>query len=208
MAKVFSIDGVVPVVDPAAFVHPEAVLIGDVRVGAGCYIGPFASLRGDMGTIEVRAGANVQDSCTLHCFPGRQTVMEEDAHVGHGAVLHGCIVGRDALIGINAVVMDGVTIGARAFVGAHSFVSTGTTIRPGWLAVGSPARERRELTPDEMAWKANGTGVYQDLAQRCLATLQPVDPLPELGDEDRSLTVSLETARPLREYRGESGSAS
>jgi carbonic anhydrase/acetyltransferase-like protein (isoleucine patch superfamily) len=201
VAHVFSVDGVVPVVHPTAFVHPEAVLTGDVRVGAGCYVGPFASLRGDMGTIEVRDGANVQDSCVLHCFPGKSTLVEENGHVGHGAVLHGCVVGHDALVGINAVLMDGVVVGARAFVGAHSFVSTGTTVRPGWLAVGSPARELRELTEDEKAWKANGTRVYQDLARRCLATLAPAEPLRELGEGDRLLSVSVDTARTLREHR-------
>jgi phenylacetic acid degradation protein len=201
MAHVFSVDGVVPVVHPTAFVHPEAVLTGDVRVGAHCYIGPFASLRGDMGTVDIRAGANIQDSCTVHCFPGKAAVVEEDGHVGHGAVLHGCTVGRDALIGINAVVMDGAVIGSRAFVGAHSFVSTGYTVRAGWLAVGSPARERRALTEEEMAWKANGTRVYQDLARRCLGSLLRVEPLHELGTEDRALSVTAATARPLREHR-------
>jgi phenylacetic acid degradation protein len=202
VGRVYSVDGVVPVVHPTAFVHPEAVLTGDVRVGAGCYIGPFASLRGDMGTIEIREGANVQDACTVHCFPGRSTIVEEDGHIGHGAVLHGCVVGRDALIGIGAVVMDGCVIGPRAFVGAHSFVSTGTAIQPAWLAVGSPARERRALTEEEMAWKANGTRVYQELAQRCLATMVPAAPLPEVHG-NRALSVTEATARPLREHRSQ-----
>ena len=201
MAKVFSIDGVVPVVHPSAFVHPEAVLIGDVRVGPGCYVGPFASLRGDFGTISLEEGANVQDSCTLHCFPGRDTTVEARGHVGHGAVLHGCRVGYDALIGINAVVMDGVEIGPRAFVGAHSFVASGMSVRPGWLALGTPAREIRALTENELAWKVNGTNVYQDLARRCLATLERTEPLSELGDSDRTLAVSVDTMRTLTEHR-------
>ena len=82
---VYAIDGVTPVVDPTAFVHPTAVLIGDVIVGAGCYVGPAACLRGDFGRLEVRAGANIQDTCVLHGFPGVGTIVEEDGHIGHGA---------------------------------------------------------------------------------------------------------------------------
>lgn len=201
MGRAYSIDGVRPVVDPSAFVHPEAVLIGDVRIGADCYVGPFASLRGDMGTVEIRAGSNIQDSCVVHCFPGRRTLVEEDGHIGHASVLHGCHIGRDALIGINAVIMDEVVIGSQAFVGAHSFVASGMHVRPRWLAVGSPAKERRELTDDELAWKANGTGVYQALARRSLDTLQAVEPLTQVEEGRPSLSVSTDTARPLREYR-------
>jgi carbonic anhydrase/acetyltransferase-like protein (isoleucine patch superfamily) len=203
MAHIYSVDRVSPVVSPSAFVHPEAVLIGDVRVGAGCYVGPFASLRGDMGTIEIREGANIQDSCTVHCFPGKAAIVEENGHIGHGAVLHGCTVGRDALVGIKAVVMDGAVLGAQAFLGAHSFLSAGTVVPQRWLALGSPARQVRELTTDELAWKANGTRVYQELAGRCLATLTPVEPLTELEPERPSLAVSTGTARTLHEYRSQ-----
>jgi carbonic anhydrase/acetyltransferase-like protein (isoleucine patch superfamily) len=155
----FSIDGVIPVVHPSAFVHPDATLTGDVHVGPHCYVGPGASLRGDMGRIELLAGSNVQDCCVLHCFPGRATVVGVDGHVGHGAVLHGCQVGTGALIGINAVVMDGVVVGERAFVGAHSFVKTGMVVPGGWLVAGSPAREVRALTAAELTWKASGTAI-------------------------------------------------
>ncbi|HQW21546.1 MAG TPA: phenylacetic acid degradation protein PaaY, partial [Rhodocyclaceae bacterium] len=102
MTKVYSIDGITPVVDPTAFVHPSAVLIGDVIVGPGAYIGPCASLRGDFGRIVVGTGVNVQDGCVMHCFPGCETLVEENGHIGHGAVLHGCIVRRNAMVGINA----------------------------------------------------------------------------------------------------------
>jgi phenylacetic acid degradation protein len=156
-----------------------------------------------MGRISVGAGANVQDGCVLHCFPGRETVVEPDGHVGHRAVLHGCRVGSGSLIGIGAVVMDGVVVGARAFVGAHSFVPADTEVPAGHLAVGSPAKVVRELTEAEMGWKANGTRVYQELARRSRATLRPVAPLDELPADRGSLSVGRETARPLREYRAE-----
>jgi phenylacetic acid degradation protein len=201
----YSIGGVVPVVHPTAFVHPDAVLIGDVRIGPGCYIGPLASLRGDLGTISIGTGANIQDSCVLHSFPGRELVVEDDGHVGHAAVLHGCRVGQGALVGINAVLMDGVVVGARSFVGACSFVPADMAIPDGWLAVGSPAKVVRALTEQEMSWKANGTAVYQELAARSAATLSAAVPLTELEPGRPGLAVDAARAVPLRQYRQRPG---
>jgi phenylacetic acid degradation protein len=174
----YSYEGVVPVVDPAAFVHPTAVLIGDVIVGADCYVGPGASLRGDFGRIILKPGSNVQDNCVMHSFPGQDAVVEENGHVGHGAVLHGCVVGREALIGMNSVVMDGAEIGEGSFVGAMSFVRAGMIVPPKTLVAGVPAKIVRELQDKEMSWKANGTHQYQELAKRSLATMHECDPLP------------------------------
>ena len=126
--RVFAIDGVVPVVDPTAFVHPTAVLIGDVIVGPGCYIGPCASLRGDFGRLILQAGVNVQDTCVIHSFPEHDTVVEVNGHIGHGAVLHCCTVRRNALVGMNAVVMDNAVIGENSFVAACSFVKVGMEV--------------------------------------------------------------------------------
>ena len=168
----YSIDGLIPVVDPAAFVHPQAVLIGDVIVGAGCYVGPGASLRGDFGRITIGAGSNVQDCCVLHSFPARQTLLEADCHIGHAAVLHGCTIRRGALIGIGAIVMDDVVVEEEAFVGAASFVRAGSVVPARTLVTGVPARSVRELKPEELAWKATGTRAYQQLAVRALATLK------------------------------------
>jgi phenylacetic acid degradation protein len=180
---VYSIDGVTPVVDPSAFVHPTAVLIGDVIVGAGCYVGPAACLRGDFGHIEIRAGANVQDTCVLHGYPGQGTVVEEDGHIGHGAVLHGCRVERNGLVGMNAVVNDNAVVGDSAIVAAMAFVKAGMVIPPRTIAAGVPAKVQRALTDMELAWKVEGTRQYQELARRSLATLRAVAPLaaPEAG---------------------------
>jgi phenylacetic acid degradation protein len=180
---VYSIDGFVPVVDPAAFVHPQATLIGDVIVAAGCYVGPGASLRGDFGRIVVGRGSNLQDNCVLHAFPGKDTLLEDDAHIGHGAVLHGCIVRRGALIGIGAIIMDDAVVEEEAIVGAATFVPAAFTVPRRSLVMGVPARVVRELKPEEIAWKAEGTREYQELAQRCLATLRECQPLaaPEPG---------------------------
>lgn len=183
----YSFEGFTPVVDARAFVHPLAVLIGDVSVGRDCYVAPGASLRGDFGRIILGAGSNVQDNCVLHSFPGREVLLEADAHIGHGAVLHGCTVRRGALIGIHAVLMDDVVVGEEAFVGAASFVRAGFQVPPRTLVTGVPARVVRELKPAELAWKATGTREYQELAVRCLATLREVTPL-----------TAVEPGRPVR----------
>lgn len=173
----YSIEGVIPVVDPSAYVHPTAVLIGDVIVGPDCYVGPNASLRGDFGRIVLQRGSNVQDTCVIHGFPSDDTVVEENGHIGHGAVLHGCIVRRDALVGMNAVVMDEAEVGERAIVAACAFVPAGTKVAAATLIGGVPAKVLRPLREEEMAWKLEGTRTYQELTRRCLASLQPVEPL-------------------------------
>ena len=169
--RVWSINGVTPVVDPTAFVHPSAVLIGDVLVGAGCYIGPAACLRGDFGRIDVRAGANIQDCCVMHGFPRTDTVVEEEGHIGHAAILHGCIVQKNALVGMNAVVNDNAVIGESAIVAALAFVKAGMIVPPRTLVAGVPAKVVRGLTAQELAWKIEGTIGYRELARRSLATM-------------------------------------
>jgi phenylacetic acid degradation protein len=164
--RVYAIDGIVPVVDPTAYVHPSAVLIGDVIVGPGCYVGPCASLRGDFGRLILERGANLQDTCVMHGFPGTDTVVEEDGHIGHGAVLHGCRIGRNALVGMNAVIMDNAVVGESSIVAASAFVKAGAEIPPRSLAAGMPAKVIRVLSDEEIAWKVDGTRTYQDLARR------------------------------------------
>lgn len=200
MAEVYAIDGVIPVVHPTAFVHPAAVLIGDVVIGPGCYIGPLASLRGDFGRIVVAAGSNVQDTCVLHSFPGKLLEVGENGHVGHGSVLHGCMVGRDALIGMNAVVMDGAEIGEAAFVAATAFVKAGFAVPPRTLVAGVPAKVVREVTEAELAWKREGTAEYQRLAERSRRTMRRVAPLTEMETDRPSLDVRA-VAEPLWERK-------
>ena len=184
----YSLEGVTPVVHPSAYVHPTAVLIGDVWIGPGVYIGPCASLRGDFGRIVIEAGANVQDNCTLHGFPGADTLVEADGHIGHGAVLHGCIVRRDALVGMNAVVMDEAEIGEQAIVAASAFVRAGMKVPPRMLLAGVPGKVIRELSAQEVAWKRDGTLVYQALVGRCHDSLREVAPLAADDRARRRLT--------------------
>ncbi|QDL91928.1 transferase hexapeptide repeat family protein [Paroceanicella profunda] len=178
MARCYALDGFTPVADPSAFLHPEAVLIGDVHVGPGAYIGPGAVLRGDFGRVIVGARANVQETCVMHAFPGRDVVVEEMGHIGHGAVLHGCVVGANAMVGMNAVVMDEAVIGAESIVAALAFVKAGMQVPPRSMVVGMPARIVRQLSGEEVAWKTRGTEVYAELARTAAARLRPAEPLP------------------------------
>jgi phenylacetic acid degradation protein len=187
--KTYAIDGVAPVIDPTAFVHPDAVLIGDVVVGAGCYVGPCASLRGDFGRLILEDGCNVQDNCTLHSMPGVDLVIGRDGHIGHGAIIHSAHIGANAMVGMNSVIMDHATIGESAIVAAMSFVKTGAKIPPKHLAAGVPARILRELTDDDVAKKIEGTRLYQELARRSLATLVAVEPLTNFDPERKRLEV-------------------
>lgn len=192
----YSLDSLTPVVDPTAYVHPSAVLIGDVIIGPHCYVGPLASLRGDFGRIVLEEGANLQDTCVMHGFPDSDTVVERNGHIGHGAVLHGCRVGADALVGMNAVVMDHARIGERSFVSAAAFVKAGFECPPQSLVMGTPASVKRTLSDEEVAWKRTGTLEYQRLAQRCLTQMQECAPLGE-AEPDRP-RISDSGLRPKR----------
>jgi len=180
MLKVYAIDGIVPVVHPDAYVHPSAVLIGDVIVAAGVYVGPCACLRGDFGRIVIEQGANIQDCCILHAFPDRDLVVEVDGHIGHGAVLHGCVVRNNAMVGINSVVNDNAVVGESSIVGAMAFVKAGFEIPPRSLVLGVPGKVVRELSADELAWKRDATRQYQALAVRSLATMKETAALAEV----------------------------
>jgi len=174
---IYAIEDLVPVVDPSSYVHPTAVLIGDIIIGKNCYIGPNAVLRGDFGRIELKNGCNVQDTCVMHSFPDKDCIIEEDGHIGHGAILHGCLIGRNALVGMNAVVMDDAVIGAESLVAATAFVKSGFECPPRSLLAGSPAKIRRELSEQEVAWKSAGTLEYKRLTQRCFTSLREIQPL-------------------------------
>jgi len=199
LIQVYSLEGLTPVVHPSAFVHPSAVLIGDVIVGAGVYVGPGACLRGDFGRIVVGDGANIQDTCVLHGFPDRDLVVEADGHIGHGAVLHGCVVRRNALVGINAVVNDNAEVGESAIVAAMAFVKADFVVPPRSLVAGIPARLVRELKDVELAWKRDATRQYQELAQRCRAGLRACAPLAEV--EPGRKRFAFGDVMPLTEMR-------
>lgn len=199
MAKVYEIDGIVPVIDPAAYVHPDAILIGDVIIGPDCYVGPAASLRGDFGRLILEQGANLQDTCVMHGFPNTDTVVEEDGHIGHGAVLHGCRIGKNAMVGMNAVVMDNTVIGESSIVAAMAFVKAGVVIPPRSLVTGLPGKVVRELSDEEIEWKREGTRTYHALTTRSLQSLKPAEPLQEV-EKDRA-RISSDGVEPLMAAR-------
>jgi phenylacetic acid degradation protein len=193
---VYEIDGVRPVVHPTAYVHPSAVLIGDVIVGPRCYVGPLASLRGDFGRLILEEGANIQDTCVMHGFPEGDTVVEADGHIGHGAVLHGCRVERNAMVGMNAVVMDQAVVGAESIVAAMSFVKAKMVIPPRSMVMGMPAKVVRALTEDEVKWKSFGTRQYHGLTVRSQETMREVEALTEVEPDRRRIDFGENVHRP------------
>jgi phenylacetic acid degradation protein len=201
--KVYAIDGITPVVDPSAFVHPSAVLIGDVIVAARAYIGPCACLRGDFGRIIVEEGANIQDTCMLHGFPGKDTVVGAEATIGHGAVLHGCRIGRGALVGMNAVVNDNAEVGEHAMVAALAFVKAEDRVAPRALAAGIPAKTLRQLSEQELRWKKDNMELYRQLAVRSATTMREVEALPAV--EPNRKRIDIPGSIPLSELKKKHG---
>lgn len=179
MANIFEFNGFKPVVHPSSFVHPNATVTGNVIIGKNVYVGPSAAIRGDWGKIIIKDGCNVQENCTIHMFPGTTVILEEGAHIGHGAIIHGGHIGKNCMVGMNSVVMDDAEIGDESIIGAMCFVPAKMIIPPRSLVVGSPAKIVKEVTDDMIAWKTKGTALYQELPRECHETLRPCEPLTE-----------------------------
>jgi phenylacetic acid degradation protein len=184
---IYEFNGYRPVVHESSFVHPQANVTGNVIIGAHCYIGPGAVLRGDWGEILVADGCNIQENCVVHMFPGKSAVFEEGAHIGHGAIIHGAKVGKNVLVGMNAVLMDDVAVGENSIIGALCFVPANMNIPPKSLVVGNPAKIIKELSDEMIAWKTEGTKLYQQLPGDCYQTLKECEPLREI-DANRPKT--------------------
>jgi carbonic anhydrase/acetyltransferase-like protein (isoleucine patch superfamily) len=174
---IYEFEGIAPVVHETAFVHPQAAVTGNVTIGRDVYVGPGAAIRGDWGAIVIEDGCNVQESCTVHMFPGVTVVLEAGAHVGHGAVVHGARIGRNALIGMNAVVMDRAVVGAGSIVGALCFIPADMQIPERKVVVGNPARIVKDVSDEMLAWKTEGTRLYQALPGQLHGTLRACEPL-------------------------------
>ncbi len=177
---IYSFKGFIPVVHTSSFVHPQAVVTGNVVIGKNVYIGPGAALRGDWGAIIIEDGCNVQENCTVHMFPGKTVLLKASAHIGHGAIIHGGTIGRNSMIGMNAVIMDDVEIGDECIVGALSFVNANTVIPARSLVVGNPAKIIKEVSDEMIAWKTKGTQLYQQLPADCFDTLVACEALAEM----------------------------
>jgi len=199
---IYAFEGIVPVVHETAFVHPQAAVTGNVVIGRDVYVGPGAAIRGDWGGIVIEDGCNVQESCTIHVFPGALVVLEEAAHVGHGAVIHGARLGRNVLVGMNAVVMDRAVVGAGCIVGALTFVPADMVIPERKVVVGNPARIVKDVSDEMLAWKTEGTRLYQGLPARLHASLRACEPLRERTDEQEALRAAQDASyRTWRETR-------
>jgi carbonic anhydrase/acetyltransferase-like protein (isoleucine patch superfamily) len=181
----YEFNGFRPVVHESAFVHEQAVVTGNVIIGKDVYIAPCAVLRGDWGAIIIEDGCNVQENCTIHQFPGVTVLLKQGAHIGHGAIIHGATIGRNVLIGMNAVIMDHADIGDESIVGALAFVKAGEKIARRSLVVGNPAKIIRQVSDEMLAWKTEGTKLYQQLPENCRASLRPCVPLRQLPTEEQ-----------------------
>jgi phenylacetic acid degradation protein len=176
----YSFKGYTPVVHPSAFVHPQAVVTGNVIIGANVYIGPCAALRGDWGRIIIEDGCNVQENCTIHMFPGVTVKLCRDAHIGHGAIIHGATIGANCLVGMNSVIMDNVDLGDECIVGALTFIKADTKIPGRSLVAGNPGRIIKEVSDEMIKWKASGTALYQALPADMKQHWHECDPLHEM----------------------------
>jgi phenylacetic acid degradation protein len=175
--SIYEFNGYRPVVHESSFIHPLAAVTGNVTIGRNVYVGPGAALRGDWGEIIISDGCNVQENCTIHMFPGITVILEEDAHIGHGAVIHGSRIGRNVLIGMNAVIMDDAVIGDHVIVGALAFVPEGMNIPPRKVVIGTPARIVREVSDEMLHWKLKGTELYKRLPAELFQSLKECEPL-------------------------------
>lgn len=191
--SIYSFNGFIPVVKESSFVHPKASVTGNVIIGENVYIGPGAAIRGDWGQIIIEDGCNVQENCTIHMFPGTTTILRKGAHIGHGAIIHGGIIGENCLIGMNAVVMDDVEIGAESIIGALCFVPAKMIVPKRSLLVGNPAKIIKEVSDEMIAWKTKGTALYQALPKECFETLKEVEPLREIEANRPSQEKMFET---------------
>ena len=179
---IYSFNGFIPIVKPSSFIHPQASVTGNVIIGENVYIGPGAAIRGDWGQIIIEDGCNVQENCTIHMFPGTTVLLKKGAHVGHGAIIHGGTLGENCLIGMNAVIMDDVKIGKESIIGALCFVPANMEIPERSLVVGNPAKIIKQVSGEMIAWKTEGTKLYQILPSDCQASLLPCEPLTEIEE--------------------------
>ena len=187
---IYAFKGFIPVVHESSFVHPQAAVTGNVIIDRDVYIGPGAAIRGDWGGIHIKDGCNVQENCTIHMFPGVTVILEESAHIGHGAIIHGAHIGSNCMVGMNAVIMDNVELGNECIVGALAFLKANSVWEERSLIVGNPARVVKSVSDEMLSWKTKGTALYQTLPQSCKESLIPTEPLRTIS-ADRPSQDSL-----------------
>ncbi|GIV30164.1 MAG: carnitine operon protein CaiE [Bacteroidia bacterium] len=198
VSNIFEFNGYRPYIHPSAFIHPMACVIGNVSIGKDVFVGAGAVIRGDWGEIIIEDGCNVQENCIIHMFPGVTVLLKESAHIGHGAIIHGGVIGRNCLIGMNSVIMDNVEIGDECIVGALTLVPQEMKVPPRKVVVGNPAKIVKDVSDEMIEWKTQGTRLYQQLPQECYNTLKPCDPLREKPLFKRKQETSYVTFKQLK----------
>lgn len=195
---IYEFKGYKPVIDPSAFVHPQAAVTGNVIIGKKVYVGPGAAIRGDWGRIVIEDGCNVQENCTIHMFPGVTVWLHEGAHIGHGAVIHGAVIGRNCLVGMNSVIMDNVRLGEECIVGALTFIKAGMAIPRRSMVVGNPGVIIKEVSDEMIQWKAEGTALYQALPEELRTSWRECTPLTTPPEEDLTKDQTPPTYKPWK----------
>lgn len=183
ITMIYQFNNIIPVVHPSSFIHPQACVTGNVIIGKNVYVGPGAAIRGDWGQIIIEDGCNIQENCTIHMFPGVTVLLKEAAHIGHGAIIHGATIGKNCLVGMNAVIMDNVLLGDECIVGALSFIKADEVFENRSLIVGNPAKKIKDVSDEMMQWKTEGTKLYQQLPENMRQHWKECNPLTELPTE-------------------------
>jgi carbonic anhydrase/acetyltransferase-like protein (isoleucine patch superfamily) len=173
-----------PVVDESSFIHPHASVTGNVIICKNVYVGPGAAIRGDWGKVIIEDGCNVQENCTIHMFPGITVILKQGAHIGHGAIIHGATIGKNCLIGMNAVIMDNVELGDECIVGALTFIKADEKIPARSMVVGNPSKIIKQVSDEMIQWKAEGTKLYQQLPKEMYESWKECEPLWEIIDQN------------------------
>jgi carbonic anhydrase/acetyltransferase-like protein (isoleucine patch superfamily) len=190
---IYAFNNFIPVIHESSFIHPQAAVTGNVVIGKNVYVGPGAAIRGDWGQIIIEDGCNIQENCTLHMFPGKMVVLKEAAHIGHGAIIHGATIGKNCLIGMNAVVMDNVLLGDECIVGALSFLKADEQFEARSLIVGNPAKKIKDVNDEMIYWKSEGTKLYQRLPKVIFETWIETEPLRTIPDDFKIQDTSYTT---------------
>ena len=177
---IYEFNGYKPVIHESSFIHPQAAVTGNVIIGKNVYVGPGAAIRGDWGQIIIEDGCNVQENCTIHMFPGITVLLKENAHIGHGAIIHGATIGKNCLVGMNAVIMDNVQLGDECVIGALTLIKADEIIPARSVVVGNPSKIVKQVTDEMITWKTEGTKLYQQLPKDMNESWVTCEPLREI----------------------------
>jgi len=172
----YEFEGKLPSLTQSCFVHPDAIIIGDVRIGEKCFIGAGAVLRGDYGCIVIGDGSNVQENCVIHAQPDSIATVEENVDIGHGTILHGpCTIKKQVTVGMGSIICDGCEVGSGSFIGAGSLLTPGTVVPANKLALGNPARVIKDVSEQQKKFTNIAVQLYQGLCERYQTTIKLIE---------------------------------